>query len=329
MALPTIQSYSMPVAADLPANRAFWTPDPQRAVLLVHDMQAYFLNAYDTQQAPIPALVAHIKALLEQCRKLGVPVVYTAQPGEQSRDERGLLFDYWGEGINKAPHLKYILPELAPAEGDTVLDKWRYSAFRKSNLIDLMKAQGRDQLIITGIYAHIGCMMTAAEAFMQDIQAFMVADALADFSLENHTMAITYAANRCAVVLTTEQVQAHLGAEAGSVAGAGVGSDAGAGAGSGAGAGIGSGAGAAVCAHFHVDILREQVAKLLYEAPESLGDHDHLIDVHGLDSIRVMSLVEAWRQQGAEVTFVELAEQPTLASWSELLQSKTKVGVHA
>ncbi|RTE06429.1 isochorismatase family protein [Paenibacillus whitsoniae] len=321
MALPTIQSYSMPVAADLPANRASWTPDPQRAVLLVHDMQAYFLNAYDTQRAPIPTLVAHIKALLEQCRKLGVPVVYTAQPGEQSRDERGLLFDFWGEGINKAPHLKNILPELAPAEGDTVLDKWRYSAFRKSNLADLMKAQGRDQLIITGIYAHIGCMMTAAEAFMQDIQAFMVADALADFSLENHAMAIAYAANRCAVVLTTAQVQGHLGA--GAESGVGVGFEAG------SGAKTGAAVGTADCAHFHVDTLREQVAKLLYEAPESLGDDDHLIDAHGLDSIRVMSLVEAWRQQGAEVTFAQLAEQPTLASWSELLQAKTKEGAHA
>lgn len=302
MALPTIQSYPMPTAADLPANRATWTPDPQRAVLLVHDMQAYFLNAYDTQQAPIPTLVAHIKALLAQCRKLGIPVVYTAQPGEQSREERGLLFDFWGEGINKAPHLKYIVPELAPAEGDTVLDKWRYSAFRKSNLAELMKAQGRDQLMITGIYAHIGCMMTAGEAFMQDIQAFMVADALADFSLENHTMAITYAANRCGVVLTTAQVQAHLGSGAEK---------------------------ASASSPFHVDALREQVANLLYEAPESIGDHDHLIDVHGLDSIRVMSLVEAWRRQGAEVTFVELAEQPTVASWSELLQSKTTVGAHA
>ncbi|MGG1552919.1 isochorismatase family protein [Paenibacillus ferrarius] len=323
MALPRIPSYSMPVAADLPANRASWTPDPQRTVLLVHDMQAYFLNAYDTQRAPIPTLVVHIKALLEQCRKLGVPVVYTAQPGEQSRDERGLLFDFWGEGINKAPHLKNILPELAPAEGDTVLDKWRYSAFRKSNLADLMKEQGRDQLIITGIYAHIGCMMTAAEAFMQDIQAFMVADALADFSLENHTMAITYAANRCAVVLTTAQVEAHLGAGAESGAGVGVGSEAG------SGAKTGAAVGTADSVHFHVDTLREQVAKLLYEAPESLGDDDHLIDVHGLDSIRVMSLVEAWRQQGAEVTFAQLAEQPTLASWSELLQANTKVGVHA
>lgn len=296
MALPAIRSYSMPKAADLPANRVTWTPDPKRAVLLVHDMQNYFLNAFAVDQSPVNELLPHIRALLNQCRQLGIPVVYTAQPGEQSREERGLLFDFWGEGINQAPHLKDIVPELTPMEGDILLDKWRYSAFRKSNLHGLMQELDRDQLMITGIYAHIGCLMTAAEAFMQDIQAFMLADALADFSLEDHTMAMTYAANRCAAVLTTEQALAYLVEASEEPA-------------------------RPEPDPFSVDALREQVAKLLFEVPESFGVHDHLIDVHGLDSIRVMSLVEAWRQQGAEVTFAQLAEQPTLANWSWLLQS--------
>ena len=99
-----------------------------------------------------------------------------------------------------------IIPSLKPAEQDTVLTKWRYSAFKKSDFEQRIKASGRDQLIICGVYAHIGCLLTAAEAFMLDMQAFLVGDALADFSLDEHRMALNYAAGRCAKVVDADSV---------------------------------------------------------------------------------------------------------------------------
>ena len=72
----------------------------------------------------------------------------------------------------------------------------RYSAFKKTNLLEILNEQGRDQLIICGIYAHIGCLLTACEAFMDGIEPFFVADAVADFSLEHHKQALEYASNR-------------------------------------------------------------------------------------------------------------------------------------
>ena len=69
---------------------------------------------------------------------------------------------------------------------------------------------GRDQLIITGVYAHIGCMTTALEAFMQDIQPFLAIDGVADFSLEEHEMAVRHVSQRCGVSLTCAQIQDSL-----------------------------------------------------------------------------------------------------------------------
>ncbi|GAB3470141.1 isochorismatase family protein [Actinophytocola sediminis] len=199
--LPAIDPYRMPTAADLPANRVPWLPCRERAVLLVHDMQNYFLRAFTG--APVPELVGNIERLTLACRRLGVPVVFSAQPGGQNAQQRGLQLDMWGRGVGADPHDAAIVDELAPLAGDTLLTKWRYTAFHRTGLQDLLAETGRDQLIVTGIYAHIGCLMTATDAFMRDIQAFLVADAVADFSRADHDMALRYAAGRAAVVTTT------------------------------------------------------------------------------------------------------------------------------
>lgn len=138
---------------------------------------------------------------------------YTAQPGDQSTEHRQLLTDFWGKGLVADPNMVQIIPSLQPEEQDTVLTKWRYSAFKKSDFEQRIKDAGRDQLIICGVYAHIGCLLTAAEAFMLDMQAFLVGDALADFSLEEHEMALKYAAGRCAKVVDTAAVLNELQTE--------------------------------------------------------------------------------------------------------------------
>ncbi|VCX93499.1 putative isochorismatase [Pseudomonas aeruginosa] len=42
--IPEITAYPLPTAQQLPANLARWSLEPRRAVLLVHDMQRYFLR---------------------------------------------------------------------------------------------------------------------------------------------------------------------------------------------------------------------------------------------------------------------------------------------
>ncbi|MDL4770557.1 MULTISPECIES: isochorismatase family protein [Thermomonosporaceae] len=204
MAIPAIAPYPMPAEHDLPEPRVRWTPDPRRAVLLVHDMQNYFLDAYAGD--PLPALLKNIARLRAVAAATGVPVVYSAQPGAQTREQRGLLRDFWGDGIGPTARERGIVDELAPGEDDTVLTKWRYSAFVRTDLADLLLPAGRDQLIVTGVYAHIGCQTTAVEAFSRDVQPFFVADAVADFSAGHHRAALTYAAQRCATTTTTARL---------------------------------------------------------------------------------------------------------------------------
>lgn len=206
--LPRIPAYALPAATELPAARGPWRFEPARGALLVHDMQAYFLAAYGDAPEPLPPVIANIQRLLAAARAAGMPVFYTAQHGNQDRRDRGLQADLWGPGMRAVPEHENIIAPLAPIPGDHVLTKHRYSAFQRSNLETLMRVRGRDQLVICGVYAHIGCMATAVEAFQRDIEPFFVADALADFSREKHDLALQWVAATCGVPLSTAQLLA-------------------------------------------------------------------------------------------------------------------------
>lgn len=197
MTIPTIASYTVP--AQLPPNRVTWQLDPDRATLLVHDMQSYFTGAFAGPE-PLPEVIGAINRLRATCRQRGVPVVFTRQPGGQTPAERGLLGELWGAGVPAGAGHESIIGELAPAPADVVLTKRRYSAFAGTDLAGLLGR--RDQLVVTGIYAHIGVLATACDAFMRDVQPFVVADAVADFSAAHHRTAMRYVADRCGVVTT-------------------------------------------------------------------------------------------------------------------------------
>lgn len=208
--LPGIEPYALPGAEELPPSRAGWAVNPDRAALLIHDLQLYFLAPFAADADPLAPMLRNLAAIAERCRALGIPIFYTAQRGNQDRRDRGLQADLWGRGMRAAPEQEDIHSAIAPQQGDFVLTKHRYSAFQRSNLETLMRARGRDQLLIGGVYAHIGCMLTAAEAFQRDIQPFFIADALGDFSRAHHDASLLQVARSCGVVLTADALKDQL-----------------------------------------------------------------------------------------------------------------------
>ncbi len=294
MAIPSISGY--PLSKAIPENRVNWSVDPQRAVLLIHDMQQYFLNFYDVESELIQTLTRNIQTIKQTCIDAGIPVVYTAQPGDQKQEDRALLTDFWGPGLKADDSITRIFPALAPTEQDIVYTKWRYSAFQRTPLKAMMDETGRDQLIIVGIYAHIGCLQTAAEAFMTDIQAFMVSDAVADFSESDHEMALNYVAGRCGYVLDKQQLLSQVESANEFAAG-----------------------------DYSIpqsqQHLIQQLAALLEVPVDEMTPDDSLLDF-GLDSVRMMSLVGDWQQAGLDVSFMELAAKPSLQDWWQLIEKK-------
>lgn len=205
MTLPTGLDYTPPIG-DLPASRASWALEADRAAVLVHDLQRYFARPYVEGSVALGGALASTARILAAARGAGVPVFYTAQRGDQDQPARGLQRDLWGPGMRAIPEHTDILEAVAPADGDTVLVKHRYSAFARSDFAERLSAAGRDQLVITGVYAHIGITATALEAFQREVEPFVVADAVADFSAEAHLRALEQIASCSGVVTVTEAV---------------------------------------------------------------------------------------------------------------------------
>ena len=287
MTIRSIAPYALPTAADLPQDKVSWNVDPARAVLLIHDMQDYFVGFYGAANPAIVGCIDRIVRLKRHLKALGVPVVYTAQPPVQSDAARGLLNDLWGPGLTAKPDLAGIVAPLAPDADDRVLTKWRYSAFFRAPLAEMMAESGRDQLLICGIYAHIGVMQTALDAFMRGIKPFLIADAIADFSREDHMMALRYVARNAGRTIHSDSVLA------------------------------------APAAVLSKEGLRRILLASLDDTSgdEVPGDDDNLMDF-GLDSIAVMQVVDRWKAAGVEVGFAELAAQPSINGWWALIEPR-------
>ncbi|MGN0921086.1 MAG: isochorismatase family protein [Cellvibrio sp.] len=291
MTIPAIPQYAMPTFQSLPKNKVDWNIDAEKAVLLIHDMQEYFLAFYGKDNPLVKTLIENIASLRQWAKRHHIPVVYTAQPTQQDPRNRALLNDMWGAGITAVDKkLSSIIQPIRPDADDIELVKWRYSAFQKTDLQKRMAEWNRDQLIIVGVYAHIGCMTTALDAFMRDIKPFFVADALADFSETEHKMAIDYVAGRCGKVVLTENFMTQTLKSAASDK------------------------------NFLLSEtgLRQHLAKQLNILPDELATDENLID-YGLDSIQVMELVATCEKLGRKISFEALAKNPTIKHWANLL----------
>ncbi|MCX4028188.1 isochorismatase family protein [Endozoicomonas sp. SM1973] len=204
MSIPQIENYELRSPELSAENIVKWEKENNRSILLVHDMQKYFLSLFPSSLRR--ELVENCQKLVSYARKHHIPVVYTAQRGNMTEKERGLLIDIWGKGMSRDPAHTAITEEIVPQDEEAVLAKWRYSAFHSTPLDKIFLEHKRDQIIICGVYAHIGVLASAVDAYSRDIEVFLVQDAIADFSKQAHLQALNYAAECCAKVIPTQEV---------------------------------------------------------------------------------------------------------------------------
>lgn len=91
--IPPEISYSLPEKHKLPCNTATWTVTPGRAVLLLHDMQHFFLKPFEKGMKM--KLIRNVSAVRKWAEKMNIQIAYSAQPGGMTEKQRRLLKDFW------------------------------------------------------------------------------------------------------------------------------------------------------------------------------------------------------------------------------------------
>ena len=208
-----IAPYRMPGAECLQRNKVDWGLRARDAVLVLHDMQNFWLDFY---QQPEP-LIRALRQLRDLCDVIGVPVVMTSAQRPQHPAERGLSRDLWGPGIGGADyHARdtQFVQALQMRPHDHHIVKEKYSAFFNTPLQDVLARTGRRQIVLCGVFAHHGVMLTAADAFMRNYQVFMPVDGVADYCLDDHLLAVNYVAQMCGKIMLLADVEQALRADA-------------------------------------------------------------------------------------------------------------------
>jgi nicotinamidase-related amidase len=173
---------------------------PDRQALLVVDMQNDFVRAGAPQEVPdARATIPVIERLLSAFRAAGRPVVFTRFT---AGPERTLL---WAWSPQCGPELRScwpgvrrtyadgreleghaVVPELAPLEGEPVVDKYGYGSFHNTPLEDVLRARHAGQVVTVGTVTQICVEETVREGFHRGLEMVMVRDAVSSFDPELH-----------------------------------------------------------------------------------------------------------------------------------------------
>jgi ureidoacrylate peracid hydrolase len=192
--------------------------DPRKTALLVIDMQNFYVGEIPSVLAIIP----NINRLAARVRELGGLVVWVGMSAGQDGESRWHVYhDNFFTPERGANHRDQLSPghpghefhrDLAIEPQDPIVHKSRFSPFiaGASNIQDVLKARGIENLIVAGTATNMCCESAARDAMMLDYKVVMVADANGARYDDDHLAGLTSFYQSFGDVRTTEEVVEQL-----------------------------------------------------------------------------------------------------------------------
>ena len=201
--------------------------EAHRAALLIIDLQDEFLRPGWTPYWIPEATrqVPRVKTLLEACRRLDVPVIYTvfsATHRNLDRPASGATIPNRFRMIENDPAWfrdGVVWHELAPRDDEIVIHKPSYGAFYDTPLQTILGNLGRDTIIVCGTLTNYCCGTTARQGYERGFMVVVGSDVCATDDPVAHDVELRTLRRGFARVLTSEAIIAALEASAGQPAG--------------------------------------------------------------------------------------------------------------
>lgn len=196
-----------------------WNLVPGRTVHVAIDDQNDFLHRdgwygqNDVHIAHMQRVIEPTRQLNEECRRRGVPIVWTRHGTRELVDGgpfmviRELLHD---GGLRQGTWGYEILDELDPQPEDWYVEKCRLSAFFQTNLELILRALGAETVIITGVLTNQCVGATCKDALFRDLKPIVVEECTGTTLPHLHDPAIEMMRVGWGQVNTLEQTLAEL-----------------------------------------------------------------------------------------------------------------------
>jgi nicotinamidase-related amidase len=158
------------------------------------------------ERFPDPDYLPRVAEAIGKARSAGIPVIYVVvsfRPGFPEVSPRNKMFGARAGATTVVdPGATRVHADVAPADGDIVITKRRVSAFTGSDLEVVLRAQGIDHLILTGIATSGVVLSTLRQAADLDYRLTVLSDACLDADPEVHRVLTDKIFPRQADVLT-------------------------------------------------------------------------------------------------------------------------------
>lgn len=160
---------------------------PQKTALIVVDMQNGFLKPGALLEIPRGrAMVPKLNKLISACREKGIRVIFLQQMHRQDGSDMGLMAEFIpGLAVKKSliegTLDAEIYDELKRQKGDIVVVKRTFSGFYGTDLELILRVNGIDTVIISGVATHTCCEATARDARLRNFKVIFLSDGTATF----------------------------------------------------------------------------------------------------------------------------------------------------